>query len=276
MSLPTAEEAKACCAAAYGSDVVAMLLGDSYHPGGPALTRRLVAQLALPPRAEVLDIASGRGTTALLLARELGLRVHGVDLSPANVALARGAADAAGLDGRVTFTLADAERLPFPDKAFDGVVVECALCTFPDKAKAVAEMARVVRRGGRFGLADVVADPGRLPAELRTSIAYVACVAGAAPMDAYGALLQSAGWRVRHAERHDAALVGMIDQIEARLAVVRLTARAQAEALGLDLDRAPLLLAAARSAISSGALGYMFLVAERPARDRSSSSRSAP
>ena len=65
---PTGEAAKACCAAAYGSDVATLLLGDSYHPGGLTLTRRLAAQLGLRRDAHVLDVASGRGATAMALA----------------------------------------------------------------------------------------------------------------------------------------------------------------------------------------------------------------
>ena len=45
----SSNELKACCAAAYSSDAVALLLGDSYHPGGAALTRRLATLLELAP-----------------------------------------------------------------------------------------------------------------------------------------------------------------------------------------------------------------------------------
>jgi len=262
---PTPEQTKACCAAAYGSDVVALLLGDAYHPGGLALTRRLAAHLDLTPDARVLDVAAGRGTTALLLAREQGVRADGLDLSAANVALARGAADAAALDGRVSFTVGDAEHLPHPGDTFDAVVCECAFCTFPDKPTAAAELARVLRPGGRLGITDVTAEPVRLPAELTSLAAWVACVADARPLEDYAQLLTAAGLRVVHTERHDAAIVRMIDQIEARLGLVRMTARARAEALGLDLDRAGPVLDAARAAVAAGVLGYAMLVAEKPA-----------
>jgi ubiquinone/menaquinone biosynthesis C-methylase UbiE len=162
----TREAAKACCAAAYGSDIAALLLGDSYHPGGLSLTRRLAGQLGLSRDAHVLDVASGPGASAMMLAGEFGLRVAGLDLSAANVALAQGRADAEGQADRVSFAVGDAERLPYPDAAFDAVVVECALCTFPNKPAAAAETSRVLCSGGRLGLTDVVADPDRLPAEL--------------------------------------------------------------------------------------------------------------
>ncbi|MGH3713184.1 MAG: methyltransferase domain-containing protein [Micromonosporaceae bacterium] len=260
----TSQELKACCASAYSSDLVAMLLGDSYHPGGLALTRRLAGQLGLPRGARVLDVAAGRGTTALLLAAEHGVRVDGLDLSASNVALAQGAADAAGLGGQVTFTAGDAERLPYPDRAFDAVVCECALCTFPDKPTATAELARVLRPGGRVGITDVTAAPDRLPAELTGVAAWIACIADARPVEEYAALLAAAGLRVRLTEGHDRAMTRMIDQIEARIGMVRITARTRAEALGLDFDRAAPVLSAARAAVADGALGYHLLVAEKP------------
>ena len=261
--LPVAE-AKACCAATYGSDVVALLLGESYHPGGLALTRRLADRLGLRPGAAVLDVASGRGASALLLAGEYGADVTGVDLSPANVAAAVEVSRAAGRTDRVRFRPGDAERLPVADAAFDAVVCECAFCTFPDKPTAAAELARVLRPGGRLGITDVTVDPGRLPPELAGLGGWIACVADARPVDEYADILTAAGLRVTATERHDTAIATMLDQIEARLALVRMTARERAEAAGLDFTRAPAVLAAARAAIADGIIGYALLVAHKP------------
>ncbi|MFD0802959.1 methyltransferase type 11, partial [Streptomonospora algeriensis] len=61
------DEAKSCCAAAYGTDAAALLLGEAYHPGGLALTRDLAAGLALRAGDRVLDAACGPGATARLL-----------------------------------------------------------------------------------------------------------------------------------------------------------------------------------------------------------------
>jgi arsenite methyltransferase len=229
------------------------------------LTRRLADRLHLHAGARVLDVASGRGTTALMLAREFGVDVTGVDLSQANVAQAGGAAQAAGLADRTRFQTGDAERLPAPDGAFDAVMCECAFCTFPDKPTAAAELVRVLRPGGQLGITDVTVAAGRLPAELTSLGAWIACVADARPVDEYAAFLAAAGLRVTHTERHDAAIAAMVDQIEARLTLVRMTARARAEALGVDLDRAPAVLAAVRTAIGDGIIGYALLAAEKPA-----------
>ncbi|MDM4722298.1 methyltransferase domain-containing protein [Micromonospora sp. WMMA1363] len=264
MNPPTAPtSAKACCAAAYGSDLVAVLLGDSYHPGGMALTRRLADRLAVRPGEVVLDVAGGRGTTALLLAGEYHTDVTGIDLSTANVAAATDAAGRAGLADRIRFRLGDAERLPVPDGAFDVAVCECAFCVFPDKASAAAELARILRPGGRLGITDVTVDPRRLPAELAGLGGWIACVADARPLDEYAGILTRAGLRVAVRERHDAVIAAMLDQIDARLTMVRMTARDRAEAAGLDFDRARAVLAAARTAVTGGVIGYGLLVAAR-------------
>lgn len=260
---PTGDELKACCAAAYSSDVVALLLGDSYHPGGTALTRRLADGLDLGENRRVLDVASGRGTTALLLADAYGVQVDGVDYSSANTALAQGAAQAAGLADRAEFTTGDAERLPYPDGVFDAVVCECALCTFPDKAQAAAEFARVLKPGGRLGITDVTAAPDRLPPELTGLAARIACIADARPPEEYAEILATAGLRTVCTERHDHAMTRMIDQIEARLNLLRMTAASRLTQAEVDLDAAPAVLAAAHAAVAEGNLGYALLIAEK-------------
>ena len=160
--------------------------------------------------------------------------------------------------------MTDAERLPPPDASFDAVVVECALCTFPDKPAAVSEIARVLRAGGKLGLTEALAETDRLPAEFTTLTAHVACITDALPIYAYAALVEAAGLSVTRTERHDTAIMRMIDQIEARLTLVRLTAPAQMEALGLDIHRTGPSLAGARAAVDDGILGYGLLVAQKP------------
>jgi arsenite methyltransferase len=255
---------KACCAATYSSDLVSMLLGDSYHPGGISLTRRLASAVGLSGGQRVLDVAAGRGTTALMLAGSLDVLVDGVDLSSGNVALAKGAAADAGVAERARFHTADAERLPFGDGTFDAVVCECAFCLFPDKTTAATELARVLRPGGRLGLTDVVADTAGLPAELTSMASWVACIADARPAAGYVEILEAAGLQVRRAERHDSAMTRMVEQIRARLDVLRMTAKAKVETLGLDFDAAQPLLDAADAAVAHGTLGYVLMVAEKP------------
>ena len=136
---------KGCCARLYESDAVRWLLDDQLHPGGERLTLRLAQLAGVASGARVVDVACGSGATALLLARQLGCEAVGVDLGARAIAQAR---RAAGAGERVSFLIGDAEALPLPDAGFDVALSECSLCTFPDKPRAIAEMARVVRAGG--------------------------------------------------------------------------------------------------------------------------------
>jgi arsenite methyltransferase len=255
----TATEIKACCAAAYSSPVAAWLLGTRLHPGGAALTEGLIRALAVGPGDRVADIGCGPGESSLQVARGTGARVIGVDLSSDSIAAAGAAAERAGLEASVEFVVADAEALPLPDGAVDGVLCECSLCTFPDKERAAAELARVLRPAGRLALSDVVGYPERLPDSLRTLEAWIACLAGVQSPGELVELLSGAGLVVELVERHDDALVSLLDRVDARLRLVRATFGSEL------LDRGLELATMARDSVERGLLGYAIVVARRPA-----------
>jgi arsenite methyltransferase len=255
-----ASEIKACCAAAYASEAVRRLLGDRLHPGGARMTARLVNALGAGPGALVVDVACGPGASALQAAEQAGCRVVGIDLSPANLERAATAAAAAGLAYRARFVVGDAEALPLEDASVDGVLCECALCTFPDKRAAVREIARVLRPRGALAVADMTAEPDRLPSELRSLDAWIACIGDARPLDALADLLTEEGLAVQRRERHDAALHELVDRVEARLRM--------AQALRIpvpdgSIERGLAITAAAHAALAGGALGYGVLIARR-------------
>lgn len=81
----------------------------------------------------------------------------------------------------------------------------------------------------------------------------------------YAALAAAADLRVVATERHTKALSRIIDQIEARLELLRMTAKPRLEALGVDFAKASPVLSAARRAVDDGVLDYVLLVAEKPA-----------
>jgi arsenite methyltransferase len=247
---------KGCCARLYESDAARWLLEDQLHPGGERLTLRLARLARIAPGARVVDVACGSGATALLLERELGCVSVGVDLGARAIEQARRATPAGA---RATFLLGDAESLPLPDASFDVALSECSLCTFPDKPRAVEEMARVVRAGGSIAIADVTADLDALPAELRGAAARVACVADARSASAYAALLRDAGCEPLAIEPHDAELRAMADRVEARLRVARMLAPPGDPR---DLIREAAALARlAIDAIARGHLGYALITA---------------
>jgi hypothetical protein len=253
---------KACCASLYENELTGWLLGESFHPGGAALTDRLAEILGVSAGQQVLDVAAGPGTSALRIATVTEASVHGVDLSAALVAAATERARSSGLAGRVTFGVGDAEHLPVDDDSVDAVICECALCIFPEKADAVREMARVVRAGGRVGIADVVMDRRRLPPELDTLAGRVACLADARTLEENLCLLEDAGLRIDAVERHDEALGSMLDRVDARLAAARMAF--PSAAAPFDLPRARGLLSLARQVVDDGAAGYVLIAAVAP------------
>src|SRR3972149_5129760 len=91
---------KFCCARFYASEAARLLLGGSPPPGGDHLSLRLGRALHLSAGDRVLDLACGNGRTAILLAREFGCSVVGVDYSAANIRADPAAGQAAGLDRR--------------------------------------------------------------------------------------------------------------------------------------------------------------------------------
>src|SRR6267143_4119609 len=95
------ETLKQCCANLYESDLARVLLGDSFHPGGLKLTERVGSLLHLTPESRVLDVASGKGTTALFLAERFRCHIVGVDYSGQNIADANHLASAKGLSSLV-------------------------------------------------------------------------------------------------------------------------------------------------------------------------------
>jgi arsenite methyltransferase len=264
------EHIKQCCARLYESELVSRLLGDSFHPGGDALTERLGRLLELTPASHVLDAASGKGTSALRIAERFGCSVLGVDLSAQNVGKATAEVNRLGLDGRVEFRMGDAEHLAVDTGSMDAVMCECAFCTFPDKAQAAREFARVLKGGGRLGLSDVTRMPG--PAgEMDDLTAWVACLADAMPAVAYAELFSAAGFTDVTTESHDGVLVEMIRGIGAKLfAAEVLTGLKAIDLAGIDVTEAKRLTRQALAAAQQGRLGYAIMYATKPSRLQSS------
>lgn len=101
-------------------------------------------------QGKALDVATGTGGLALALAYRPEIdQVVGVDLLPEMLSLAQAKARTRGLAGRTSLLVGDALALPFPDNAFACATAGFSLRNMPDLRQALAEMARVVRPGGR-------------------------------------------------------------------------------------------------------------------------------
>jgi len=262
----TDAEVKKCCVTLYESDLARYLLGDSFHPGGYQTTRRLGDMLSLNSSSRVLDVACGKGTTGVFLAKEFGCEVVGVDYGGQNVEASRALVQTEQLEGRVKFERSDAESLPFRDESFDAIICECAFCTFPQKPLAAAEFFRVLRPGGRVGISDLTRTKV-LPVDLKGLLAWIACIGDAQTVEDYAAWLRQAGFSVNQVEPHHGVLQEMVDQIRMKLLGAEImTGLNKLELPGIDLGGAKRMASSAAEAIKQGHLGYVLIGATKPIR----------
>jgi demethylmenaquinone methyltransferase/2-methoxy-6-polyprenyl-1,4-benzoquinol methylase len=118
--------------------------------------RRTARELKLRPGSVVLDLATGTGDLALLIARENPeVRVIGVDPSGRMLEVAERKVREEGLEGRIELRQGDAQALDLADSSVDAVSMAFGIRNVPDRPKALREMARVTKAGGRVGILEL-------------------------------------------------------------------------------------------------------------------------
>ncbi|HET6418213.1 MAG TPA: bifunctional demethylmenaquinone methyltransferase/2-methoxy-6-polyprenyl-1,4-benzoquinol methylase UbiE [Polyangiales bacterium] len=118
--------------------------------------RKTVAAMELPAGAQVLDLATGTGDLALMIARlHPDATVIGSDPSSRMLEVGVQKVARVGLADRVSLELGDAQALPYEDDAFDGCCIAFGIRNVPDRSAALAEMARVTRPGGRVAVLEL-------------------------------------------------------------------------------------------------------------------------
>jgi ubiquinone/menaquinone biosynthesis C-methylase UbiE len=163
----------------------------------------LASLVSAQPSESVVDLACGPGTLALQFARKVR-RVHAVDLTPAMLARARSTAETDSLSN-LSFTLGDAQSLPFATGALDLSVTSYSLHHVPDPARMIQEMARVVKRDGRVGIIDIVVpeDPARAEIANRIEIMRDPSHTRTLARSEFEKLLAAAGLRILASEVHE-------------------------------------------------------------------------
>ena len=118
-----------------------------------ALMRQLLGDLDVGEAPVALDVACGTGISTFALIEKTGGKgeFHGVDISEGMLDVARRSAEAQGI-ANARFAKGDAENLDYPDAKFDVVISNMSLQFFPDKPRALAEMHRVLKPGGRLAI----------------------------------------------------------------------------------------------------------------------------
>ncbi len=169
------------------ADLPGELLASSFGCGNP------LAFSEVKSGETVLDLGSGAGLDLIIAARKVGPsgRVIGVDMTDAMLEAARANIAAAGFSN-IELRRGIIEALPVADASVDWVISNCVINLSPEKDKVFAEIARVLRPGGRVQVSDIVAE--NLPQALRENAALVsACVGGAISEADYCAGLRAAG-----------------------------------------------------------------------------------
>jgi len=149
----------------------------------------------LKPGEWVLDVGCGAGLDVFLSARKVGREglAVGIDVSPSLLRRAMGAKLKSGQDN-VEFVLSDAEKIPYRDGVFDVVISNCVVNLLPRKLEAFREIGRVVKKGGRICLSDIISI-GELDEEIRENTKFwAACVSGAVDESKYLAFIEGVGF----------------------------------------------------------------------------------
>ncbi len=253
----------ACCSVIYSHPLATWLIGESFHPGGLALTDELAALTGLKPGMRLLDAGCGRGTSTVHLAKSTGCDAVGLTLESDGVERGRQLAVASGVEDRVQFVQDDILHVDTGIGEFDVVLMECVLSTLEQKPASLRQLYRISKPGGYIALTDVTVSKN-LPVELQGSIGAALCMADARDLDEYMSLVEEAGFRVKEYRSASEAVQQLIRKIGMRLMI----ADAAIGIGSLDVERS--LIVDARNAlriasglVEDGTLGYGLIVAQR-------------
>lgn len=154
-----------------------------------------IAMAGLKPGETVLDIGSGGGIDVFLAARRVGPTgfVYGIDMTPAMLQRARRTAKKGGYTN-VKFRHGYAEKLPVEAEAVDVIISNCVINLTEDKGKVFQEAYRVLKKGGRLEVNDMVFGGAVLPEVRASASGWSECVSGALPELEYVDLVKQAGF----------------------------------------------------------------------------------
>ena len=133
---------------------------DQLHGRGVEATREHIERAGINSSMQVMDLGCGVGGCSRVIAATCGCRVTGIDLTPEYIEIARELTRRCGMADRIEFRQADALDLPFAEGTFDHVWCHNVTMNIQDKRKLASEVARVLKRGGRFSCSEVGQGPG--------------------------------------------------------------------------------------------------------------------
>jgi radical SAM superfamily enzyme YgiQ (UPF0313 family)/ubiquinone/menaquinone biosynthesis C-methylase UbiE/N-acetylglutamate synthase-like GNAT family acetyltransferase len=170
-------------------DIPAEALAASLGCGNPTM----LAQIQ--PGEVILDLGSGGGLDVFLSAKKTGPtgKVYGLDMTDEMLELARENQRKAGIEN-VEFLKGHLEDIPLPANSVDLIISNCVVNLSTDKGKVLSEAFRVLKRGGRFAISDIVFLK-KIPLQLKKNMeAWSGCIAGALEKSQYISKLKKAGF----------------------------------------------------------------------------------
>jgi ubiquinone/menaquinone biosynthesis C-methylase UbiE len=231
--------------------------GDEFHVGGREATVAFAEQLPLRPGLRLLDVGSGIGGPARFFAHHQKCHVTGIDLTDEFVRVARGLSQRVGLADKVTFVQGSALELPFPAASFDGAYMLHVGMNVGDKAALFAQVKRVLKPEGFFGIYDVM----RIgPGEIVFPVPWAATGATSFVADdvTYRRLLTAAGFKVVNERERQAYALEFFARTKARIAEVGLPPLGTHIVMGADF---PQKLSNVVDALERGAVAPVEMIA---------------
>jgi arsenite methyltransferase len=253
----------ACCSIIYSHPLATWLIGESFHPGGLALTEELGVLTGLRAGQRLLDAGCGRGTSTVHLAKMTGCEAVGLTLESDGVEKGRLLAEASDVGEQVQFFQDDILRMDMVAGDFDVVLMECVLSTLEQKPESLRQLYRITKPGGYIALTDVTVS-AELPEELQGSIGAALCMADARDLDEYMSIVEEAGFKVKEYRSAKEAVQQLIKEIGARLMIA--DAAIGLGSLSVDgslIVNAREALKTASKLVDEGTLGYGLIVAHR-------------
>ncbi|MDF2763613.1 MAG: SAM-dependent methyltransferase [Rhodospirillales bacterium] len=181
----------------YGDDMVALLQliwGEGFMtPGSVPYIRRTIAGRDLRGK-KVLDIGSGLGGHDIVLARDHGAEVVGIDIEPELVRRARRLIEREGLSGQIRSELVEPGALPFPAETFDVIYSSAAFTQIADKKGMFAECFRVLKPGGLLLFYDWMKAPGPYSEDMQYFFKMEGLTYAMDTLEAHGRILAEAGF----------------------------------------------------------------------------------
>jgi len=175
-------------------DLLEIVWGKGFMaPGGEGSVAKIVGGLDLAGK-RVVDVGSGLGGPAFVLAERFGANVVGVDIEAPLVERARASAQARGLGDRVRFEVVEIGPLPFEDASVDLVMSAGAYTQTADKLGALRDCYRVLRPGGSVSLYDWTRSDAPLSADMRRWIELEGLTYSLETLDRYAAILSEVGF----------------------------------------------------------------------------------